>query len=230
MGIFSRFADIMNANLNALMDRAEDPEKMARLMIQEMEETLVEVRSSAVKSIADKKEIERRLHELQSGQKEWADKAEFAISKGREDLAKGALVAKRKLADQADALGAELAHVEKALAKYNDDMSKLQAKLEEARAKRKSIEIRMKSAQKRVKIRQTLNDGRIEEAFSRYENLERRIDELEADAESYDMGKGGSGDHGGARTLEQELADLEAENGVEEELAALKKKVGGKKK
>lgn len=220
----------MNANLNALMDRAEDPEKMARLMIQEMEETLVEVRSSAVKSIADKKEIERRLAELNDGQKEWSDKAEFAISKGREDLAKGALVAKRKLADQADTLSAELGHVEKALAKYNDDMSKLQAKLEEARAKRKSIEIRMKSAQKRVKIRQTLNDGRMEEAFSRYENLERRIDELEADAESYDLGKGGSKDHGAARSLEQELADLEAENGVEEELAALKKKMADKKK
>ena len=226
MGIFSRFTDIMNANLNALMDKAEDPEKMARLMIQEMEETLVEVRSSAVKSIADKKEIERRLEELKTGQKEWAEKAEFAIGKGREDLAKGALVAKRKLADQADALESELVHVEAALTKYNDDMAKLQVKLEEARAKRKSIEIRMKSAQKRVQIRRTLNDGRIDEAFSRYENLERRIDELEADADSYDLGKDGNG----PRSLEQELDDLAAENGVEEELEALKKKVGSKKK
>ena len=226
MGIFSRFTDIMNANLNALMDKAEDPEKMARLMIQEMEETLVEVRSSAVKSIADKKEIERRLDELKTGQKEWAEKAEFAVGKGREDLAKGALVAKRKLADQAEALESELVHVEAALTKYNDDMAKLQAKLEEARAKRKSIEIRMKSAQKRVQIRRTLNDGRIDEAFSRYENLERRIDELEADADSYDLGKDGTG----PRSLEQELNDLAAENGVEEELEALKKKVGSKKK
>lgn len=226
MGIFSRFTDIMNANLNALMDKAEDPEKMARLMIQEMEETLVEVRSSAVKSIADKKEIERRLEELKTGQKEWAEKAEFAIGKGREDLAKGALVAKRKLADQAEALESELVHVEAALTKYNDDMAKLQVKLEEARAKRKSIEIRMKSAQKRVQIRRTLNDGRIDEAFSRYENLERRIDELEADADSYDLGKDGNG----PRSLEQELDDLAAENGVEEELEALKKKVGSKKK
>ena len=184
MGIFSRFTDIMNANINAILDRAEDPEKMARLMIQEMEETLVEVRSSAVKSIADKKEIERRLDSLNQGQQEWEEKAEFAITKGREDLAKGALVAKRKLADQATALEAELNTVSEALAKFNDDMGKLQTKLEEAKAKRKSIEIRMKTAQKRVKMRQTLHDGRVDEALSRYDSLERRIDELEADAEA----------------------------------------------
>ena len=220
MGIFSRFTDIMNANINAILDRAEDPEKMARLMIQEMEETLVEVRSSAVKSIADKKEIERRLDSLNQGQQEWEEKAEFAITKAREDLAKGALVAKRKLADQATALEAELNTVSEALAKFNDDMGKLQSKLEEAKAKRKSIEIRMKTAQKRVKMRQTLHDGRVDEALSRYDSLERRIDELEADAEAYDLGKDGE-----PRSLEQEFADLEAENGISDELAALKKKM-----
>jgi phage shock protein A len=224
MGIFSRFSDIMNANINAILDRAEDPEKMARLMIQEMEETLVEVRSSAVKSIADKKEIERRIAALRDGQKDWAEKAEFAVGKGREDLATGALVAKRKLGDQADALEVELSAVEDSLGKFNEDMGKLQAKLEEAKAKRKSVEIRMKTAQKRVKLRRTLHDGRVDEALSRYDNLERRIDELEADAETYDMGKDGP------RTLEQEFEELEVENGVADELAALKKKVSARRK
>jgi len=223
MGIFSRFTDIMNADLNSLLDRAEDPAKMARLMIQEMEETLVEVRSSAVKSIADKKEIERRLAKLKDGEKEWAEKAEFAIAKGREDLAKGALVAKRKLSDQATALEAELVVVEESLAKYNEDMGRLQAKLEEAKAKRKSIEIRMQSAEKRVHIRKTLHDGRVDDALSRFDSLERRIDGLEADAEAYDLGKDT------AKTLEQEFADLEAENGIEDELAALKQKMKKKK-
>ena len=220
MGIFSRFADIMNANINSLLDRAEDPEKMARLMIQEMEETLIEVRSSAVAALAHLGTLNAKLKD---GEKEWAEKAEFAIAKGREDLAKGALIAKRKLADQATALEAELTVVEEALDKYNEDMGRLQNKLEEAKAKRKSIEIRMQSAEKRVKMRKTLHDGRVDEALSRFDSLERRIDGLEADAEAYDLGKDGP------KTLEQEFADLEAENGIEDELAALKKKMDKKK-
>jgi len=223
MGIFSRAADIMNANINALLDRAEDPEKMARLMIQEMEDTLVEVRSAAVKSIADKKEVVRQLDRLEAGQKEWAEKAEYAVAKGREDLAKGALLAKRKLTDQANALKIELDAIEDSLAKYDEDMGKLQAKLAEAKAKRNSVEIRMKTAQKRVKMRRTLNDGRAEEALSRFESMERRISEIEADAESFDLGQDQP------KTLEQEFADLEAESGVEDELEALKKKVEKKK-
>ena len=223
MSIFSRMTDIMNANINSLLDRAEDPEKMARLMIQEMEDTLVEVRSAAVKAITDKKEMERRLKHLEDGQAEWAGKAEFAIAKGRDDLAKAALVAKRKLAGQAEAVETELTAVEISLAKYNEDLGQLQAKLEEAKAKRKSVEIRMKAAKKRVKMRRTLNDGRVDEALSRYEQMEHRIDELEADAESYDLGQERPG------TLAQEFADLEAENGIDDELAALKKKMNKKK-
>jgi len=223
MGIFSRATDIMNANINALLDRAEDPEKMARLMIQEMEDTLVEVRSAAVKSIADKKEVVRQLDRLEAGQKEWAGKAEYAVSKGREDLAKGALLAKRKLTDQANALKIELDAIEDSLAKYDEDMGKLQAKLAEAKAKRKSVEIRMKTAQKRVKMRRTLHDGRADEALFRFESMEQRISELEADAEAFDLGKDQP------KTLEQEFADLEAESGVEDELEALKKRVEKKK-
>ena len=224
MGIFSRFSDIMNANINSILDRAEDPEKMVRLMIQEMEETLIEVRSSAVKSIADKKEIMRQVEKLKAGQKEWTDKAEFAISKGREDLAKAALVARRRIEDQYEVLEVELATIEESLARYNDDLSRLQAKLDEAKTKRKSVEVRMKTAQKRVRVRQTLHDGRIDEALTRYEILERRIDELEADADSYDLGRDG------APSLDQEFADLEAESGIEDELSRLKAKAAKNKK
>lgn len=217
MSIFSRLTDIMNANLNALLDRAEDPEKMARLMIQEMEDTLVEVRSAAVKAIADKKDIARRLDKLRRGEADWAEKAEFAVEKGREDLARGALLAKRKLADEAGLLAGELAAIDDSLAKYDDDLSKLQAKLAEAKAKRKSVEIRMKAAEKRVKMRQTLHSGRIDAAMARYEAMEQRIDSLEADAEVYDLGKGDG--------LDAQFADLAAEGEIDDELAALKRKV-----
>ena len=223
MGIFSRLTDIVNANVNALLDGAEDPEKMARLMVQEMEDTLVEVRSAAVKAIADKKELARRLARLEREQAEWAGKAEFAVARGREDLAKGALIARRKLADRTDAFKVELTAIDESLDKYNEDMGQLEAKLAETKAKRKSMEIRMKTAQKRVKMRRTLNDGRIEEALSRFEQMERRIDEMEADAESYDLGKDAR------RTLDDDFADLEAESVVEEELKALKKKMEKKK-
>ena len=217
MGIFSRLSDIMNSNINALLDRAEDPEKMVRLMIQEMEDTLVEVRSAAVKAIADKKELVRKLERLQESQQEWEEKAEFALSKGREDLAKGALMARRKLSEQAEAVEQELGLIEESLNRYNEDLANLQTKLNEAKAKKKSYEIRMNTAQKRVKMRRTLNDGRVDDALARYETLERRIHELEADAEVYDMGK--------AKSLDDEFAELKAESGVEEELEQLKARI-----
>lgn len=214
MGIFSRLSDIMNANINALLDRAEDPEKMVRLMIQEMEDTLVEVRSAAVKAIADRKELTRKLEKLEAGQREWEDKAEFALSKNREDLAKGALVAKSRLGEQASAIRDELALIEESLSRYNDDLAHLQAKLNEAKARKKAFEIRITSAEKRVRMRRTLNDGRISDALARYEVLERRIHELEADAESYDLGKG--------RSLDDEFAELKVEASVERELEQMK--------
>jgi phage shock protein A len=219
MGIFSRMTDIVNANINALLDRAEDPEKMIRLMIQEMEDTVVEVRSAAVKSIADRKEIVRRLGQLEDAQRDWAQKAEFAVSKGRDDLARGALVARRKLAESADVLSHELGAAEEALGKHDADLARLQAKLEEAKAKQKALAIRMATAQKRVQIKRTLHDGRIDDALARYDLLHRRIDELEGEAEVFEMGKG--------RSLEQEFSDLQVQSGVEDELDALKRRVAG---
>ena len=219
MGIFSRLTDIINANINVLLEKAEDPEKMIRLMIQEMEDTLVEVRSQAVRTIADKKEIERRLEILVTKQNHWDEKAEFALRRNREDLAKSALVVKRKLEDQASTLREELVLVAESLARHDADLAQLEGKLNEAKTRKKALEVRMTSAKDRVKIRRTINDGRIDEALNRYESLERRIDELEANAEVYDLGKG--------KTLAEEFEELEVEADIEDDLARLKARVGG---
>ncbi len=217
MTIFSRITDIINANINSLLERAEDPAKMVRLMIQEMEDTLVEVRSQSVRAIADKREIERRIERLETSGREWEDKAAFALGKGREDLARSALLVRRKLEDQAVLLREELAVIEESLVRHGEDLARLQAKIDEAKARKSSIELRMKTAKGRVRVRDALHDGRVEDALQRFGSLERRIDELEAGAEVYDMGK--------ARTLEQEFADLEADADVAEDLARLKARV-----
>ena len=217
MTIFSRITDIINANINALLERAEDPAKMIRLMIQEMEDTLVEVRSQSVRAIADKREIERKMERLETNGREWEDKAAFALAKGREDLAKSALLVKRKFDDQAALLRQELALIEESLARHNEDLAKLQAKINEAKARKSAIELRMKTAKGRVRVRDALYDDRIDDALNRFGSLERRIDELEAGAEVYDMGK--------AKTLEQEFAELAAEADVAEDLARLKARV-----
>ena len=217
MAIFSRITDIINANINALLERAEDPEKMIRLMIQEMKGTLVEVRSQLVRTMADRREIERKIECLDTNGRYWEDKAAFALGKGREDLAKSALLVKRKLEDQATLLREELELIEESLARHNEDLAKLQVKIDEAKARKSSIELRMTTAKDRVRVKHALHDDRIEEALNRYGSLERRIDELEAGAEVYDMGK--------AKTLEQEFAELEAEADVAEDLARLKARV-----
>ena len=218
MTIFSRLTDIINANINSLLERAEDPEKMIRLMIQEMEDTLVEVRSRSVRAIADKREIERKIERLDSSGHEWEEKAAFALGKGREDLAKSALLVRRKLQEQAVLLRDELALIDDSLARHNADLAKLQAKLVEAKARKSSIELRMTTAKDRVRVKNALHDDRVDDALNRYGSLERRIDELEAGADVHDMGK--------ARTLEQEFAELEAEADIAEDLARLRERVG----
>lgn len=221
MTIFSRITDIINSNISALLERAEDPEKMIRLMIQEMEDTLVEVRSQSVRAIADRREIERKIERLESNGRVWEDKAAFALGKGREDLAKSALLVRRRLQDEATLLKEELTVIEESLARTNEDISKLQAKIDEAKARKTSTEVRMKTAKGRVRVKHALHDGRVEDALKRYGALERRIDELEAGAEVYDMGK--------AKTLEQEFADLEAEADVAEDLARLRERVSAER-
>ena len=217
MGVFSRLTDIVNSNINAMLDKAEDPDKIVRLIIQEMEDTLVEVRSRAARAIADRKEVERKKAEFELRANEWESKAELAIAKGREDLARGAIAAKRKALEMVELFQKEYEAIDKSLEKANDDLEKLQGKLKEAKAKQRSLEIRRSTAEGSVKINRAVYDGRIDEAMARYERYERRIDELEAEAESYVMGR--------PKSLEQEFRELEAEDDVNAELDALKKRV-----
>lgn len=217
MGVFTRLTDIVNSNINAMLDKAEDPEKIVRLIIQEMEDTLVEVRSRAARAIADKKEVERRKAEFELRSREWESKAELAIAKGRDDLAKGAIAAKRKALEMADLFAKEHEAIDKSLVRANDDLEKLQAKLKEAKAKQRSLEIRRSAAEGSVMINRAVYDGRIDEAMARYERYERKIDELEAEAESYVLGR--------PKSLEQEFRELEAEDDVNAEFDALKRRV-----
>ncbi len=217
MSIFSRLSDIMNSNINTALDRAEDPEKMVRLMIQEMEDTLVEVRSTAAKVIAEKKEIERRLVKLSRGQEDWMAKAELAMSKQREDLARAALLEKSRLGDSESTLRVELNLLDTALDKHEEDIGKLESKLREVKLKRKSIEARRQTVSAQLKVRERIHDGRVDEALARYDQMEKRIDETQGRVEAYDLGK--------TKSLSEEIAELEIESEIETELNAIKKRL-----
>jgi len=214
MGIFSRLTDIINSNLNAILDRAEDPEKIIRLVIQEMEDTLVEVRSTAAKTIAEKKESARKLTRLREAQQSWEQKAELALSKGREDLAKGALVEKAKLAEATEMLKEELDELDAMLNQGEADIGKLESKLREAKAKQQSLTARHETATSRLKVRRNLYDGRVDEAFARFEQVEKKLDDAESEVEAFDLGR--------SKSLAEEISELAAESAIEDELTALK--------
>ncbi|PCI59898.1 MAG: phage shock protein PspA [Kordiimonadales bacterium] len=218
MGIFSRMSDIVNSNINSILDKAEDPEKIIRMVIQEMEDTLVEVRSSAAKGIADQKDIERRLKKLTTAQGDWEKKAELAISKGRDDLAKGALMEKAKVADMAAHLQEQVNQLSEALGGSEADVVKLEAKLREARAKKAALQARHKTAVAKVRVKKNLYDNRIADAFERFDKVDARLDRIEAEAEAMDLGKGSG------LSVAEEIAGLEADDAIEDELAALKAK------
>lgn len=223
MGIFSRTRDIIAANMTDLLDRAEDPSKMIRMIIFEMEETLVEVRASAARTIADQKEMKRHIAKLNALQESWREKAELALSKDREDLAKAALIEKQKASDMAEQLKAQIAVLDDTMRGYEADITKLQAKLREARNRQLSISARLESAENKIRLRALTNGERTADAFARFDELERRVDEAEGRADSLSMGTG-------HRTLEDEFADLSASDAIEAELAAMKaanKKKGG---
>jgi len=221
MGIFSRFTDIVNSNINSLLDKAEDPEKMVRLIIQEMEDTLVEVRSVSAKTIANKKDIARQVSKLEESEADWQAKAELAISKDREDLARAALVEKKKSADNASALRDELMLVEEQITKLQSEVLQLQEKLADAKNRQKSIIMRQKTASSRLEVKRKLDSSKVDDAMFRFERYENRIDDLESQVDAYDLGK---------RTLQDEFKDLESANKVDDELAALKSKLASKAK
>ncbi len=220
MGIFSRTRDIIAANVTDLLDKAEDPAKMIRMIILEMEETLVEVRASAARTIADQKEMRRHILKLEKLQESWMEKAELALSKDREDLAKAALMERQKAFDMAEQLQSEITVLDDALRASEEDISKLQGKLREARARQNSIVTRLESAQNRARVREAYAGQKVEEAFSRFDLLERRADLAEGRADALALG-------GPGKTLEEEIAELRSSEKVDAELAAMKARTTG---
>ncbi|WP_371377239.1 phage shock protein PspA [Thalassotalea aquiviva] len=216
MGIFSRFTDIINSNINSLLDKAEDPEKMVRLIIQEMEDTLVEVRSTSARTLADKKDLTRQLVRLKSDIDTWQQKAELALSKDREDLARAALVEKNKAAEAVSSMESELDVFDDHIAKLQNEIAQLQEKLADAKARQKAIVMRGKTAKSRLKVKSTIDSGKVDDALSRFDRYERKIDDLESQVDAYDLGK---------KSLADEIDGLGAEDGVEDELSALKAKM-----
>ena len=214
MGIFSRTRDIVAANFADLIEKAEDPSKMIRMIILEMEETLVEVRASAARTIADQKEMRRHISKLEQLQDNWTEKAELALSKDREDLAKAALVERQKAFDMAEQLKAEVGVLDDALRASEEDIAKLQTKLREARTKQNAVQTRLETANNRTRLREMYNGPKTHEAFSRFDVLDRRVDEAEGRAEALGLGS--------VKTLEEEISELRAGDKVDAELAALK--------
>ncbi len=221
MGIFSRTRDIIAANFNDMLDKADDPQKMIRMIILEMEETLVEVRASAARTIADQKEMHRHSVKLDKLQADWSEKAQLALSKDREDLARAALVEKKKAADMSEQLKAEIAVLDDALRAYEQDIQKLQNRLREARSRQTAIAARLESAENRVKLRSLMTNERVDEALSRFDQLERRVDYAEGRADALQIEGGG-----GKPSLSEEIAALEGADAIDDELAEMKRALG----
>ena len=217
MSIFSRFNDIIHSNINAMLEQAEDPEKIIRLVIQEMEDTMVEVRTNAAKTIADQKTLRRQLERLQHESIQWGEKAELALNKDREDLARAALAEKARIQTASEQLEKELMIVEEQLDGLNHDIGQLQAKLSEAKARKKSLDLRWQTANNRLKVRGKLSDSRVDDAMLQFDHLERKMDTLEGRVEAHDLGQ--------EKTLEEEFAELAAQDTIEQELAELKRRL-----
>ena len=220
MGIFSRFSDIVNSNINAILDKAEDPEKIVRLMIQEMEDTLVEVRSAAARSIADKKDLNRKIEALENERNDWDDKAELALRKGREDLAKAALMEKNNADQAAQAVREEYQAIDDSLAKLNEDISRLEAKLKDAKLRQQSLMSRHETAHKRLAARKLTHGYKVDDALVRFEQYQRRMEDVESRVEAYDLGL--------PKDLDHQFANLEAEESIREDFERLKARVAAR--
>ncbi|MDA9942137.1 phage shock protein PspA [Luminiphilus sp.] len=216
MGIFSRMSDIVNSNLNALCDSAEDPEKMIRLIIQEMEDTLVEVRSTSARIIADQKTVSRHRDRTAAEVAAWEDKARLAVSKGRDDLAKAALQERRVTEETLRAVEEELTMAGEQVAQLNDEVGQLQQKLDDAKAKQKAILLRAKTVSSRVQIKRQVQRDELDNAFAKFERFEQKVDSLEGELHALDLGRENAGG------LAAEIDALGAEDWLDEELMRIK--------
>lgn len=221
MGIFSRMTDIINSNISALLDQAEDPEKMIRLIIQEMEDTLVEVRSSSARVLADRKAAARRLDQVRAEAQSWEDKAKLAIDKGREDLARAALQEKRAIEEELAVVEAELTATDEHIAQLSDEVAQLQQKLTDAKSKQKALLMRTKTVESRIKVKRQMHREALDTAFQRFDQFERRMDNLESQLEVMDLGRDVHPD------LAAEINALEEDDRINAELARLKAEMAG---
>ena len=216
MGIFSRISDIVNSNLNALCDSAEDPEKMIRLIIQEMEDTLVEVRSTSARVIADQKTASRRRDRIASEVTTWEDKAKLAVSKGRDDLAKAALQERRAVEETLRLVEGELMSASEHIGQLNEEIGQLQQKLDDAKAKQKTILLRSQTASSRRQVKKQVHRSELDSAFAKFERFERRVDTLEGELQAMELGRDT------ASSLAAEIDALGEEDWLDEELLRIK--------
>jgi phage shock protein A len=223
MGIFSRMTDIINSNINAMLDQAEEPEKMVRLIIQEMEDTLVEVRSSSARVLADRKDAARRLEQVRNEAASWEDKARLAIDKNREDLARAALQEKRAIEEEVAIVEAELVATDEHIAQLNNEVSQLQQKLDDARARQKALTMRSQTVESRIKVKRQIHREALDDAFHRFERFERRMDTLESQLESMDLGREVPPD------LAAQITALQDDDRISAELERLKAGMADKK-
>ncbi|MCU4676735.1 phage shock protein PspA [Catenovulum sp. 2E275] len=216
MGIFSRFNDIINSNINALLDKAEDPAKMVRLIIQEMEDTLVEVRSNSAKTLAERKDLTRQLERIAEQEQDWQQKAELALNKNREDLARGALIEKNRLAEVAQSIKNELANLDVQLDKLQSEITQLQNKLTDAKARQQTLLLKQNTVSSRLSVKRQLDNNKVVDTLNKFDAYERKIDELESQVESYDM------QH---KNLKNEFDELIAQDEIDAEIARMKAKL-----
>jgi phage shock protein A len=216
MGIFTRFRDIISANINSMLDHAEDPEKMIRLMIREMEDTLVEIKSSCAGVMANAKTVQRQVNEARKREKDWSDKASLAVNKGRDDLAREALIEKRRYFQKAGSLGGELAELNGLVEKYKEDIRQLEEKLGTAREKQRILVQRHIHARKKIRAEEEIRRMDSAESILKFNQFEGRIERLESEADLVNMAR--------KTTLEEKFDSLIADEDIENELAALKTK------
>jgi phage shock protein A len=215
MGIFTRFRDIISSNINAMLDRAEDPEKLIKLMIREMEDTLVEIKAACAGAMASSKKVQRQLQNIENRVSYWEEKAELAVTKGRDDLAREALVEKRRYTDRTEGLENELAEHNMLIDKYQDDIRQLEEKLKSARDKQRMLVQRHIHASRKRKAQEEIRRVDSTEAMMKFDELQNRIEHMEAEADLVNYGKKSS--------LEDEIDRLTVDDEIEKELQALKK-------